>query len=162
MAHVARGIAVADACQRRIERGRDGRVGAFGTMARSHGFQRAPDLIDLLRDVGIKRRDDRPLPDLGADEPLGFQVAQNLADNGAADAKLFAQIALDQPIPRLEDALEDRLAQVVKRELTQGLGGSLDLHARFCGLGFHARSSLRRPCTFQGNTECQIQRHPVQ
>ena len=48
-------------------------------------------------------------------------MTQHLANDGAADAELGAEVALHQPVARLEMKVDDSLAHLVERQLAQGL-----------------------------------------
>jgi len=56
----------------------------------------------------------------GVDQPVGFQQTQGFADRGTADAHHLAQLALDQPLPRLQVAGHDGLTQFPRDDRPHG------------------------------------------
>ena len=88
--------------------------------ARGERLERGTHLVQLGGILGCRDRDDRPALRDGRDEPLGGELAEHLADRGARHADLLDELALDEPLARLEPVLDDRVAQQVQDLLAKG------------------------------------------
>ena len=60
------------------------------------------------------------------DQPLCLEMAKHLPHHRSADAELIAAMALDQALAGLEAQVEDRVTQLLQRELAQCLDVSVD------------------------------------
>ena len=83
-------------------------------MAPGHPLQRHPHLIELLLPGRIERdQADAPMRPRHQ-QPLALQLPQRLAHGNAADAEVGRQLALDQPLPRLQAPVGDGIHDPVR------------------------------------------------
>jgi len=84
-------------------------------------------LIDLVEG---KRRDDGAAVWAEADEPLGFELSQGLANWNSAHAELVGERVLAQRLTVREISAEDALAEGFDRHAGDRLASDGDRHAR--------------------------------
>jgi len=79
--------------------------GAFGTAAGCHAFQCRTDFIEFPYFDRRHLRDGRASKGHDLHQPFGFQLAQRLTHQCAADAQKFAHMPFNEPRPGPELAL---------------------------------------------------------
>ena len=76
-------------------------------MQYGRAFQRADGLIDFDNLVSAQLSNEEPAPRPFANQASAQKTKECLADGGAADFELLAELAFNQPLPRRQDAAED-------------------------------------------------------
>ena len=99
--------------------------------------------IDVLDEGGIEIGHARAAPRQHLHQALAREQPQRLAQRRARDAELPAQVALGEPAPRLERAVDDQLAQHARGLLDQERRGNRRQRRNFSGARHRCARAVR-------------------
>lgn len=99
-------------------------LGVFGEPARGQPFQNGANRIKILRFFKGEVANDRTLVGNDGDQALGLQLPQSFPDHRSGNAHHGDQFTLDQALPGMQAAGNDRLTKLVE-DLAAKRSGSL-------------------------------------